>query len=152
MDIDDYSFSSDPARMDLEVIHGYLTHSYWSPGIARERVATAMANSLCFAAFHRDRQVGFARVITDRATFAWLADVFVLEEHRGRGLSKGLLARVFDCPDLQGLRRFMLATRDAHGLYTQFGFASLTSPQRYMERSTPAASPAPPPGAATPAA
>ena len=121
--------------MDLDVVHGYLTRSYWSPGVSREVVQRAVENSMPFGVYHRDgRQVGFARIITDKATYAYLADVFILEEHRGLGLSKFLMEVIVAHPDLQGLRRFALATKDAHGLYTQFGFAPLTQPERHMEK------------------
>ena len=127
--------STDGGRVDLDVVHGYLTRSYWSPGVSREVVRRAIDNSMPFGVYHRDgRQVGFARIITDKATYAYLADVFVLEEHRGLGLSKFLMEVIVAHPDLQGLRRFALATKDAHGLYAQFGFAPLTQPERHMER------------------
>lgn len=129
----EYSISTDRERLDLTTIHGFLTTSYWAPGIPRALVERALANSLCFGLYHGPEQVGFARVVTDQATFGYLADVFVLPEHRGQGLSKWLLEVVFGHPDLQGLRRFMLATRDAHGLYRQFGFTGLGHPERLME-------------------
>jgi GNAT superfamily N-acetyltransferase len=128
-----YSISADRARLDVAAIHAYLTRSYWSPGVPLAVVVRAVANSLCFGVFHGADQVGFARVITDRATFAYLADVYVLEAHRGRGLSKWLMTAVLAHEDLQRLRRFMLATRDAHGLYRQFGFVDLANPSRIME-------------------
>ena len=131
--MDGYSISSDPARLDIDVIHGYLSQSYWSPGIPRAVVERAIANSMCFGIFKGEEQVGFARVVTDRATFAYLADVFVLEAHRGKGLSKALMREIRGHPDLQGLRRWMLATRDAHDLYRQFGFRELANPSRIME-------------------
>ena len=130
---DDYDISSDPARLDLEAIHAYLTRSYWAEGIPEETVARAVAGSLCFGVFHGARQVGFARVVTDRATFAYLCDVYVLEEHRGRGLGKRLVGEVMAHPELAGLRRFVLATRDAHGLYAQAGFQPLARPEFFME-------------------
>ena len=129
----DYEISADKQRMDLTTVHDYLTRSYWSPGIPRAVVERAIEGSLCFGVFHQRKQVGFARVVTDKATFAYLADVFILESHRGKGLSKRLMGFVFAHPDLQGLRRFMLATKDAHGLYKQFGFTELTNPARFME-------------------
>lgn len=129
----EYSISTDPARLDLAAIHAYLTRSYWSAGVTLAIVAKAVVNSLCFGLYHRADQVGFARVITDRSSFAYLADVYVLEAHRGRGLSKWLMATVQAHDDLQGLRRFMLATRDAHGLYRQYGFEVLAEPSRIME-------------------
>ena len=129
----EYSISTDRNRLDLGVIHGYLERSYWSPGIARAIVERAIANSICFGLYRGTEQVGFARVVTDKATFAYLADVFVLEPHRGRGLSKWLVAFILGHEDLQGLRRFLLGTRDAHGLYRQFGFRELADPSRMME-------------------
>lgn len=128
-----YEISTDSARLDVDAIHAFLTRSYWSPGIPRATVARAIANSLCFGAFWQGQQVGFARVVTDRTTFAYLCDVYVLEAHRGHGLAKQLMDRVMKHPDLQGLRRMMLATRDAHGLYAQFGFTPLSAPDRIME-------------------
>jgi GNAT superfamily N-acetyltransferase len=130
---DDYSISTNPARLDVTAIHGYLTRSYWCPGIAREVVERSVRNSLCFGLYHNNAQVGLARVITDRATYAYLCDVYILEEHRGHGLGKWLMQTVLSHPSLQGLRRFMLATRDAHGLYQQFGFREVVEPQRHME-------------------
>jgi GNAT superfamily N-acetyltransferase len=128
-----YEISTDTARLDVDAIHAFLTQSYWSPGIPRATVARAIANSLCFGVFWQGQQVGFARMVTDKTTFAYLCDVYVLEAHRGRGVSKQLMDFVMKHPDLQGLRRMMLATRDAHGLYTQFGFTPLTAPDRIME-------------------
>ena len=128
-----YEISTDPARLDVDAIHAFLAQSYWSPGIPRATVARAIANSLCFGAFWQGQQVGFARVVTDRTTFAYLCDVYVLEAHRGHGLAKQLMDRVMKHPDLQGLRRMMLATLDAHGLYAQFGFTALGAPDRIME-------------------
>ena len=136
---DGFLVTTDPARFDLDVIHGYLRRSYWAEGIPRETVERSLRNSLGFALIAQDpdggasRQIGFARVVSDRATFAWLADVFVLEEWRGRGLSKWLVACVLEHPELQGLRRFTLGTRDAHGLYARCGFAPLADPTRAME-------------------
>jgi GNAT superfamily N-acetyltransferase len=134
---DDYAISTDKHRLDLAAIHAYLTRSYWSPGIPIGIVERAISNSLCFGLYHRAEQVGFARVVTDRATFAYLADVYVLESHRGKGLSKRLLETITGHPELQGLRRFMLATKDAHGLYEQFGFKPLANPSRMMEALRP---------------
>jgi GNAT superfamily N-acetyltransferase len=125
------------ARFDVDVIHGYLRGAYWSPGVPRETVERAIAGSLAFGLFEHDRQIGFARTITDGATFAYLADVFVLEAHRGRGLGVFLMEGVLAHPSLQGLRRFTLATRDAHALYRRFGFTALGAPDRFMERFTP---------------
>lgn len=130
--------SDDAARIDLDVVHGYLTRSYWSPGISRPRVEQALRNSLVFGVYGADGvQVGFARVVTDRTTFAYLCDVFILESHQGQGLGKRLMEAVMAHPDLQGLRRFLLATRDAHSLYARHGFTPLKSPERFMERHDP---------------
>ncbi len=129
----DYEITTDPARFDIDAIHAFLSRSYWSPGVPKAIVERAIANSLCFGVLRGHEQVGFARMVTDRATFAYLADVYVLEEHRGQGLSKRLMAAVMDHPDLQGLRRMLLATRDAHGLYAGYGFRSLAAADRMME-------------------
>jgi GNAT superfamily N-acetyltransferase len=129
----DIAITTDPSRFDLDVIHGYLARSYWARGIPRDVVARAVEHSLCFGAFDGDHQVGFARVVTDRATFAYLCDVFVLESHQGRGVGKGLMAAVMAHPELQGLRRMALFTRDAHGLYRQFGFRETRFADRFME-------------------
>jgi GNAT superfamily N-acetyltransferase len=129
----DYEISTDPKRLDVAVVHAYLTQSYWSPGIPRAVVQRAIDHSLCFGLYHGAQQVGFARVVTDQATFAYLADVFVLEAHRGKGLSKWLMQVVMAHADLQGLRRFMLATKDAHALYQQFEFRELANPMVMME-------------------
>ncbi|MCM2257031.1 MAG: GNAT family N-acetyltransferase [Vicinamibacteria bacterium] len=127
----------DPAAVDVDAVHAYLTRSYWAQGIPRETVARAVAGSLCFSLKLAGRQVGFARVVTDRATFAYLADVYVLEEFRGRGWARRLMEVVVGHPDLQGLRRFVLITRDAHGLYARFGFTPLARPEGYMEVARP---------------
>jgi len=134
---DNFTLSTDPARLDVDAIHAFLTTAYWSPGIPREIVARAIQHSLCFGVYDGARQIGFARVITDRATYAYLADVFIIEEYRGRGLSKWLIAGILAHPDLQDLRRWGLATRDAHGLYRQFGFTELAAPERWMEIARP---------------
>ncbi|HXX47630.1 MAG TPA: GNAT family N-acetyltransferase [Myxococcota bacterium] len=118
--------SGERARQDAGAIHAFLTRSYWAQGISRARVERSLEASLCFGLFDAGAQVGFARVVTDRTTFAYLCDVYVLETHRGRGLGKRLLAAVVSHPDLAELRRFVLWTRDAHGLYEQFGFSRLT--------------------------
>lgn len=125
--------STDRARLDLDTIHGFLTTSYWARGISRETVARSLEHSLCFGAFDEDRQVGFARVISDRATFAYVCDVFVLESDRGRGVGKSLMGAIMSDPELQGLRRWTLFTRDAHGLYRQFGFGVPAHPERLLE-------------------
>lgn len=122
-------------RVDIDVVHRYLSEeSYWAKGITRERVERAIAHSIPFSAFEDGAQIGFARVITDRATFAYLADVFVLPSHRGRGVAKKIMEAVCAHPELQDLRRWMLVTRDAHALYEQFGFRALAAPERHMER------------------
>jgi GNAT superfamily N-acetyltransferase len=133
--VGELEISTDPARLDLEMIHGYLSQrSYWAAGRARELVARSIANSLTFGAYEGGRQVAFARVVTDRATFAYLCDVFVLESERSRGIGKRLMEAVLAHPDLQGLRRFHLVTLDAHELYRRFGFSPLSQPERHMER------------------
>jgi GNAT superfamily N-acetyltransferase len=129
--------STDDGRLDLDVIHGFLERSYWAEGIPRETVARSLRHSLNFGLYEGRQQIGFARVITDRATYAYLADVFVLESHRGYGLATFLMETVMAHPDLQGLRRFGLATRDAHALYRKFGFESLSAPERFMEIAHP---------------
>lgn len=129
--------SDDRARLDLGVIHGFLRTAYWSIDVPVDVVRRAIEGSLCFGLFEHERQVGFARVITDRATYGYLADVFVLASHRGRGLGRFLMEAVMAHPDLQGLRRFSLVTRDAHALYRPFGFEALANPDRYMERFLP---------------
>ncbi|HEX8299759.1 MAG TPA: GNAT family N-acetyltransferase [Rubricoccaceae bacterium] len=135
---DGYVRSDDRARLDFAAVHAALAASYWSPGIARETVERAAAGSLTFGLYApKGEQVGYARVVTDRATFAYLADVYVLEAHRGRGLGRWLVEGVLAHPDLEGLRRWMLATRDAHGLYASFGFAPLAAPDRFMEQTQP---------------
>jgi GNAT superfamily N-acetyltransferase len=120
-------------RLDLNVIHGFLRESYWASGIPRATLEKSMRNSVCFGLFHAGTQIGFARVISDRATFAYLADVFVLPEYRGRGLAKWLMECIMEHPELQGLRRWLLVTRDAHGLYKKSGFEPLAHPERLME-------------------
>ncbi len=117
----------------LDVIHEFLVQSYWSADIPKELLERAIANSLCFGVYEGARQLGFARVISDYATFAYIADVFIIEEHRGKGLSKRLMETIMSHPKLQGLRRWHLVTRDAHGLYKQYGFSAPTDPARHME-------------------
>ncbi|NCI45137.1 GNAT family N-acetyltransferase [Sediminibacterium soli] len=122
----EYTISTDSAKLDIAVIHGYLSNdSYWAQHIPIETVQRSINHSLCFGLYAADRQVGFARVVTDRATFAYLADVFILPGHRGKGLSKWLVSEIHAHPDLQGLRRWLLGTKDAHGLYRQFGWTSI---------------------------
>src|ERR1700678_1307123 len=128
-----YLISTDPAQFDLDAIHAYLVRAYWCEGIPRETMERAIANSLCFALLRGTAQIGFARVITDSATYAYLCDVYVREEYRDKGLGKWLMECVMGHPALQGLRRFSLATRDAHGLYRQFGFRELSKPESMME-------------------
>ena len=128
-----YSISTDPALLDRPLIHGFLSRSYWAGDIPRETVDRSIENALCFGVYEGTSQVGFARVITDRATFAYLADVFVLESHRGRGLAVWLMEAIRSHPDLQGLRRWILMTRDAHGLYEKSGFRTIEDPRRCME-------------------
>jgi GNAT superfamily N-acetyltransferase len=131
---DGYTASSDPARLDVDAIHAFLTVCYWSTGIPRDTVARAIAHSLAFGLYAPDgAQVGFVRAVTDRATFAYLCDVYVLEAHRGRGLGAWLVGFALADPALQGLRRVLLATRDAHGLYERFGFAAPRWPDAYMD-------------------
>jgi GNAT superfamily N-acetyltransferase len=145
----EFLISTDPRRLDFDAIHEFLTNSYWSRGIPREVVARSIEHSLCFGIYDEGRaplphraseagceapQVGFARVISDFATFAYLADVFVLDAYRGRGLGKWMMESIVDHPRLQGFRRWILVTRDAHGLYSKFGFRPLKAPESYMER------------------
>ena len=132
-----FTVSTDPARLDADAVHAFLTTSYWAEGIPREILERALRGSLCFGLYEGGRQVGLARVITDAATFAYLCDVYVLPEMRGRGLGKWLIERVMEHPDLQGLRRFSLVTRDAHELYRPFGFTEIRSPERHMEIARP---------------
>jgi GNAT superfamily N-acetyltransferase len=148
----EFLISTSHDRLSLDVIHGFLTSCYWAKGIPREVVARSIANSLCFGIYEEScsaipglaqdarpeaPQVGFARVVSDFATVAYLGDVFVLESHRGRGLSKWLLECVMQHPALQNLRRWILLTRDAHGLYSQFGFSPVKAPEQYMELHKP---------------
>lgn len=132
-----FTLSTDQARLDVDVVHGYLARSYWAGAIPREVVERSIDGSMCFGLYEGAAQVGFTRVVTDCATFAWVCDVFVLESHRGRGLSKWMIECVRATPELQGLRRWLLATRDAHELYRRFGFEALAAPQRWMEIADP---------------
>jgi GNAT superfamily N-acetyltransferase len=133
-----FLISTDRARLDFNVVHGYISNeSYWGKGRSIETIKRSVENSLPFGIYKDDRQVGFARVVTDYATFAWVADVFVLEEFRGLGLSKWLMEVMIAHPGLQGFRRWVLATKDAHGLYRKFGFTELLRPERWMERHDP---------------
>lgn len=132
------ALSDDPARLDVARIHGWLASSYWSPGIARETVDRAIANAHCLGAYRGGQQIGFARMIGDRATFAWLADVWVDAPARGQGLGRRMVRWFLDHPDYRDLRRIALATADAHGVYAALGFHPLRRPERYMERLSPA--------------
>lgn len=133
----DYLISTDKSLLDFVSIHQFLSQSYWSPNIPIEIVKRAAENSIAFGVYYLDKQVGYARVISDCATFAYLADVFILEEYRGKGLSKWLVECIMQTPELQGLRRWSLATRDAHGLYAQFGFEPLNKPESFMQIARP---------------
>ena len=134
----DYLISTDRSRLDVELIHDFLSRtSYWASGRTLDVVQRSIENSLAFGIYMENHQVGFARVVTDYATFAWVADVFVLPEHRGRGLSKWLMEVMLSHPRLQGFRRWVLATKDAHELYARFGFIHMHRPERWMERPDP---------------
>jgi len=134
----EFVISADPARLDLDVIYNFLTNCYWAKGIPREVVARSIEHALCFGIYDGSGgQVGFARVVSDFATVAYLGDVFVLESHRGRGLSKWMMECILQHQALQNLRRWILLTRDAHELYRKFGFTALKSPERYMELHRP---------------
>ena len=134
----EYTISTDRSLLDVDLIQDFISNrSYWGRGRSREVVERSIENSLAFGIYKGDEQVGFARVVTDYATFAWVADVFVVPEHRGGGLSKWLMQVIIAHPQLQGFRRWVLATKDAHGLYEQFGFIKLHRPERWMERHDP---------------
>jgi GNAT superfamily N-acetyltransferase len=133
----EYYISTDKSRLDLAVIHDFLTTSYWAAGIPIETVKKSLEHSLNFGVYKEGEQVGFARVITDYATFAYIGDVFILEDYRGQGLSKWLMQVIADHAELQGLRRWVLLTRDAHGLYRKTGFMEPVNPERYMEKIFP---------------
>ena len=132
-----FVISTDQERFDVDVVHGFLTECYWAQGIPREVVVRSIKNSLCFGVYCDGEQVGFARVITDYATYAYIGDVFVLESYRGHGVGKWLMECIMCHPSLQGLRRWSLVTGDAHGLYTKFEFTPLKNPERYMELHDP---------------
>lgn len=135
---DGFSVSDEKARLDIERVYGWISGAYWAAGIPRDVFERSVAGAMCFAIHAPDgAQVGFARVMTDRATFGYIGDVFVAPEMRGRGLSKFLLDTIFAHPELQGFRRWSLATRDAHALYARYGFTPLADPARYMERADP---------------
>ena len=134
----EYEIDTDKRRLDIAGIHRFLsTESYWAKNRTLEQTLTAIENSLCFGIYRGREQVGFARVVTDKATFAYLGDVYILDGHRGRALGKWLMQVILEQPDLQGLRRWLLATHDAHGLYKQYGFDDLRFPERWMERTSP---------------
>jgi GNAT superfamily N-acetyltransferase len=128
-----YSVTADRGRIDVDAVHAFLTRCFWARGISKELVAKSIAHSLCFGVFDQQAQVAFARVVTDYSTYAYLCDVYVLEEYRGQGLGKWMMEFVMAYPELKGLRRFQLVTRDAHSLYTRFGFKAPDSPERQME-------------------
>jgi GNAT superfamily N-acetyltransferase len=133
-----FSISTDKSLLNFDTIYRYLDQeSYWAKGIPAQKLRSAIDNALCFGVYQHKTQIGFARVITDKATFAYIADVFILPEFRGKGLSKWLIQTILGHADLQGLRRWSLATADAHGLYSQFGFTEITRPERWMEIFTP---------------
>jgi GNAT superfamily N-acetyltransferase len=135
--LDGFTISTDPARLDLDGVYAYLSASYWARGIPRDVFERSVKHALCFGIYEGARQVGFARVVTDFATMAYVGDVFVLEPWRGKGLSRWLMEVMSAHPELQGFRRWILLTRDAHGLYEKFGFTPLASPDRWMEKFTP---------------
>jgi len=134
---DRFFISTEKEKFDIDLIHSFLTRSYWAEGISKEIIKRSIEGALCFGVFENDKQIGFARVITDKATFAYLADVFIIKDYRGLGLSKWLMEVIMSHPELQGLRRMMLATRDAHGLYEKFGFTPLNNVDRWMQIHNP---------------
>jgi len=134
---DGYLVSTDKSKIDVETVHHFLSRSYWAENIPLDVVRKSIENSLCFGMYHEEKLVGFARAISDFATFAYLADVFILPEERGKGLSKWLIGIILEHPQLHGLRRFTLATRDAHSLYAQFGFSLFDKPERWMQKHDP---------------
>ena len=135
---DNYTLSTDKSKLDINLIHDFLCNkSYWAKGIPFDTVKTAIENSVCFGIYCNNKQVGFARVITDISTFGYIGDVFVIEEHRGKGLSKWLMECIMKHHELQGFRRWIILTRDAHDLYQKFGFTLVKKPQNYMENHTP---------------
>jgi len=131
---DDYTISTDPARLDIDAIAAMLTRAYWAQGRTREMIVRYVQHSLVFGIYHDKKQIGLARIVSDYTTFAWLCDVFIHEDHRGKGLGKWLMETIHSHPDLQGLRRWLLATRDAHSLYEQFGWTPLDNPTRWMNK------------------
>jgi GNAT superfamily N-acetyltransferase len=134
----EFTIDTDKERLNIDAIQRFLSEdSYWAKSRTLEQTTTAIEHSICFGLYHQDKQIGFARVVSDRATFAYIGDVYVIDEFRGQGLSKWLMEVILSHPDLQGLRRWILATRDAHGLYSQYGFDSLKHPDRWMEKPAP---------------
>ena len=135
-DLSNIEISTDKGRLDVDAIYKFLSEeSYWAEKRTREQTRTAIENSICFGVYDGERQIGFARVVSDKATFAYLGDVFIVSDYQGQGIGKMLMSTILEHPDLQGLRRWVLATKDAHGLYTQFGFSHLRFPERWMERA-----------------
>lgn len=134
---DNYTISTNKKKLDLFLIHRFLTESYWSKGITIDKVKNSITNSLCFGVYDGTKQVGFARVVTDYSVFGYLADVFIINEYRGNGLSKWLMECTVNHPDVKDLRTWMLATKDAHGLYGKFGFKPLEEPEKYMRKRKP---------------
>ena len=129
-----FIISTEREKLDIDLIHSFLNRTYWAEGIYKETIRKSIDGSLCFGVFENNKQIGFARMITDKATFAYLADVFIIEDYRGRGLSKWLMEIIMSHPELQGLRRMVLVTKDAHGLYKQFGFVPLINVDRWMQK------------------
>ena len=145
--LDGYELSTAKSQLDVDAIHRFLSEdSYWAKGIPRATVEKSIQHSLCFGIYHESQTVGFARMITDLATYGYMADVFILPAHRGKGLSKWMVKCMLEHPDLQGLRRMGLATSDAHGLYAQFGFTPLDAPERFMQLYRPNVYTSSPPG------
>jgi N-acetylglutamate synthase-like GNAT family acetyltransferase len=129
-----YEISTDKHKLDFKVIHNFLTNCYWSPGISLLQVKKTAKNSICFGVYHNKKQIGYARVITDYVRFAYLADVFIIEQYRGKGLSKWLMDVIMNHKDFNDINSWMLATKDAHGLYEKFGFKKIDEPERFMRR------------------
>lgn len=130
----DFLISTDKRKLQVKTIHRFLTKSYWSTGISIAKVRKSISHSVCFGVYHKEKQIGFARVITDYVRFGYLADVFIVEEYRGKGLSKWLMKSILEHRKLKNIQAWMLATRDAHGLYSQFGFEPLSEPKKYMHK------------------
>ena len=134
MELSEFTISTDQTKLDLDMICNFLQSAYWANQRSRKTVLKSLEHSLCFGLYHHEQQIGMVRVISDFATFAYLCDVFVIKDYRGRGLGKYLMQTVLEYPELTGLRRVLLATKDAHGLYSQFGFDTLVAPNRWMEK------------------